>query len=42
MLNETFCKVLAHNLCVLIQEQHEPGIEPVFWKEPAPAQAVAV
>jgi hypothetical protein len=33
LVNETLCKVLAHNLCVLIQEQHELGIEPIFWKE---------
>jgi hypothetical protein len=42
LVNETLCKVLAHNVCVLIQEQHELGIEPVFWKEPATAQAIAV
>jgi hypothetical protein len=23
--------MVAHNLCMLIQEQHELGIEPVFW-----------
>ncbi len=32
MVNETLCKLLAHNLCVLIQEEHELGIESVFWK----------
>ena len=26
-----------HNLCVLIQEQHELGIEPVFWKDQSTA-----
>ena len=31
MVNEVLCKFLAHNLCCLIQEQHELGIEPVFW-----------
>jgi transposase len=30
MANEVLCKVLCHNLCVLIQEQHELGIEPIF------------
>lgn len=33
MANEVLCKFLVHNLCVLNQEQHELGIEPVFWKE---------
>lgn len=42
MVNEVLCKVLCHNLCVLIQEQHELGIDPIFWKGPAAAQAVAV
>lgn len=31
MVNETLCKVLCHNLVVLIHEIHELGIEPVFW-----------
>ena len=33
MVNETLCKILCHNICVLIQEQCELGIEPVFWAE---------
>jgi transposase len=33
MKNEVLSKLLAHNLCVLIQEQHELGIDPVFWQE---------
>lgn len=33
MVNEVLCKVLAHNLCVVIQEQHELGIEAEFWKD---------
>ena len=28
MVNETLCKILCHNLVVLI---HELGIDPVFW-----------
>ena len=40
MANETLCKILAHNLCCLIQEQHELGIDPVFWQDEA-EQAVA-
>ncbi len=31
MVNESLCKLLAHNLCCLIQEEHELGIEPLFW-----------
>ena len=31
MMNETLCKVLCHNLVVLIHEMHELGIDPVFW-----------
>ena len=39
MVNEVLCKLLCHNLCVLIPEQCELGIEPVFWQneEAAPA-----
>jgi hypothetical protein len=32
-LNEVLCKVLYHNLCVLIQATHELRIEPKFEKE---------
>jgi hypothetical protein len=32
-MNEVLCKVLCHNLCVLIQAIHELGIEPRFEKE---------
>jgi transposase len=32
MVNEVFCKILCHNICCLIQEQCELGIEPVFWQ----------
>jgi transposase len=35
MVNEVLCKLLAHNLCVLIQEEHELGIESIFWKATA-------
>ena len=30
-INEALCKVLAHNICVLVQATHELGIEPVFF-----------
>jgi transposase len=33
MKNEVLCKILCHNICVLIQSQIELGIEPVFWGE---------
>ncbi len=29
-INEALCKVLCHNLCVLVQAMHELGIEPTF------------
>jgi transposase len=32
-INEVLCKVVCHNICVLIQSMHELGIEPVFNKE---------
>ena len=32
-INEVLCKVLCHNICVLIQEIHELGIEPTFATE---------
>ena len=40
MVNESLCKLLAHNLCVLIQEEHELGIDPVFWKDAKPEAGV--
>ena len=32
-VNEALCKVLCHNLCVLIQSVHELGIDPTFEDE---------
>jgi hypothetical protein len=29
-INEALCKVLAHNICVLIQAMHALNIEPIF------------
>jgi hypothetical protein len=29
-INEALCKVLCHNICVLVQATHELGIEPTF------------
>ncbi len=33
MKNEVYCKLLAHNLCQVIQSQVELGIEAMFWKD---------
>ena len=30
MVNEVYCKLIAHNLCCLVQEQHELGIKTMF------------
>lgn len=35
MVNEALCKILCHNLVVLIHEMFELGIEPVFWRQPS-------
>lgn len=37
-MNEVLCKVLCHNLCVLIQSIYELGIEPTFWAGAPAAQ----
>lgn len=39
-VNEALCKVLAHNVCVLVQAIHELGIEPIFCAEIRPAQKI--
>jgi transposase len=31
MVNEVLCKILCHNICCLIQESYELGIDTVFW-----------
>jgi len=42
MVNEILCKLVAHNLCCLIQEQCELGIEAVFWKDSKKVQTGAI
>ena len=42
MVNELLCKVLCHNICVVIQSVYELGIEPKFWAESPFAQNLAV
>lgn len=34
-INEALCKVLAHNLCVVIQSMYELNVTPEFWSEAA-------
>lgn len=46
-VNEVLCKILCHNICVLIQSIYELGLEPTFWtNEPripeAPKALVAI
>jgi len=31
MVSETLCKVLCHNIVVLIHEMYELGMDPMFW-----------
>jgi hypothetical protein len=31
MINEALAKILAHNICLLIQSHYELGIEATFW-----------
>ena len=43
-VNEVLCKILCHNICVLIQSVVELGIEATFWtfdtKEPVVPKAL--
>ncbi len=40
-INEALCKVLAHNLCVLIYAMHALNIHPIFGAETRPAPKLA-
>ena len=42
MKNEVLCKIICHNICCLIQELHELGIDTAFWAETSPAQEVTI
>jgi transposase len=37
MVNEVLCKIICHNICCLIQESYELGIDAVFWQKEAAA-----
>jgi transposase len=39
--NEVLCKIIAHNLCVLVQAIFEFGIEPTFWNNSTAPQSRA-
>ena len=41
MVNELLCKVLCHNICVVIQSMYELGVEPTLWAETPFAYKVA-
>ncbi|MDQ5829396.1 MAG: hypothetical protein M3324_05900 [Actinomycetota bacterium] len=40
-VNEALCKVLAHNICVLIQAMHAFNIHPIFGSEIQPEPKIA-
>jgi hypothetical protein len=42
MKNEVLCKLIAHNLTCLIQEQEELGIAPIFWKNESETAIVPI
>ncbi len=39
-VNEALCKILCHNICVLIQSIFELGLEPTFWTSDTKEAAV--
>ena len=39
MVNEVLCKIICHNICVLIQKSHELGIEVEFGSYPSETTA---
>jgi transposase len=41
-INEALCKVLAHNICVLVQAIHTFNIHPIFGSETQPEPKIAL
>jgi hypothetical protein len=41
MVNEVLCKIICHNICCLIQESHELGIDTTFRAENSLGQKAA-
>jgi transposase len=39
-VNEVLCKILCHNICVLIQSIYELGLEPTFWQPLEPQRVI--
>ena len=39
-VNEVLCKILCHNICVLIQSIYELGLEPTFWNNEPKQQII--
>jgi transposase len=39
-VNEVLCKILCHNICVLIQSIYELGLEPTFWQPLEPQKMI--
>lgn len=42
MRNEVRAKLVAHKLLLLIQEQHELGMDPLFWQDAAPVETAVL
>ncbi|HUQ71978.1 MAG TPA: transposase [Planctomycetaceae bacterium] len=40
MKNEVLAKLVCHNICCIIHEMHESGVDPTFWAESTAAQQV--
>jgi transposase len=41
MKNEVLAKLVCHNLCCIIHEMHESGVDPTFWGENTSARQVS-
>ncbi len=40
MKNEVLAKLVCHNICCVIQEMHESGVDPTFWAQPTTTGAI--